>query len=164
MPIMDVGRHTAHVTSAELGTTSTNKTQIAVGFENEDGQHITWYGYFTPAALPYTVEKLEACGWNRAATDNDICAALDSGALIGTEVRITVELETGQDGKDRHKVSWINKPGSGGVANPLDAAEAKSFAEDLRGMIIAEMGPGEPRPEEPDDPAGRPGGDDDLPF
>ena len=141
MPHLPIGTHLVRVKSTALGTTSTGKTQIAVAFENEHG-HATWYGYFTPASVPYTLERLNNCGWNSAEHNHDVASLHESQLLVGNEVEIVIEEEMDNEGRARLKVAWVNRPGEGGgLRNKLSAEEARRVGADLRALIVTAKGP-----------------------
>lgn len=158
MPHMPVGRHVAKVRGqVVLGRTSKGKEQIVVQFENAEGQHATWYGFFSSAALPYTLERLETCGWDGEADGWNVSKLHRSDKLAGNEVELVIEEEE-YDGKKTPKIRWINEVGGGAVADPMDSEEASRFGEELAQTIRSEKGPAEP--EKKDDGYSL----DDIPF
>lgn len=135
---MNNGFYRAVAKEAKLGTTGTNKEQVAVLLEtmHEEtgeltGETITWFGYFTEKATERTLESLRLLGWQGS--------DLADLSTVGTkEVVIVVEAEE-YKGVWRPKVKWINDPESGGIAlkAPLDDAKAKQFAAKMKGTVLA---------------------------
>lgn len=119
--------------------------QVAVGFENAAGDYITWYGSLSPAALPYTVERLRNCGW----TGNDLTTI---GSLVGKVADIKVGEET-YNNETSLRVKGIYAP-KAREHKPTDPATVKSIAQQYAAQIAAI----EKAKEEPPPPS-----DDDLP-
>jgi hypothetical protein len=72
------------VVKSVLAMTGTGKQQVAVTFEYLDQhgekRYVSWFGFFTDAALPWTVEALRALGWDPEENDWNV------GSLDGTEM------------------------------------------------------------------------------
>jgi hypothetical protein len=136
------------VTKSVLAVTGTGKQQLAVTFEHEDEQHrkqfVTWYGFFTDAALPWTVEALRALGWDPEANNWDILGLDETPLLVGREVSLVLEEEE-YEGKLRTKVRFINALGGAGVER-LEPNAAKAFASDLRKRLMNVAPPKATRP------------------
>lgn len=147
MPSMMEGTHRVKVKAHALGRTSTGKEQLAVTFENDAGEHITAYLYFTEKTLDRTMETLtEVLGWNAEQDDHRIDALHESDTLVGNECEIVVEDDT-YDGKTRPRVKWINALGGGSVLKEqMDATAAQSFANTLRRRILSAKGGPKPNP------------------
>lgn len=143
---MENGRYRARAIQGALGTTSTGKEQVGVEFQLMDAEgnpteRITWFGYFTDKTLERTVESLRHCGWQ----GDDLS---DLTGIDQNEVSLVIEAEEYQ-GNWTPKVRWVNAPGSGlALANQLDANTAKTFAQRMRGQIIA-LGQGKPKAKTP---------------
>lgn len=103
--------------------------QVAVGFENAAGDYITWYGSLSPAALPYTVERLRNAGW----TGNDLSTV---GSLVGKVADIKVAEDT-YNGQTTLKVSGIYAPKPPKKRDPTDPATVKSIAQQYAAQIAA---------------------------
>lgn len=169
---------TARAKNWDLGETSTGKEQIAVQFEiltpDADIRSITWFGFFTDAALERTIQSLRYCGWTGA----DLT---DLAGMDANEVELVVDDEV-YEGKTRTKVKWINRPGGLSLKSPMDGNRRKAFAASMRANIRAIDAGASPAPKQ-DKPApatrpqtrgalplaaGRdappPIGDDDIPF
>lgn len=134
------GKVKARAVEADLGTTNNGKEQIAVCFRilegPDDGQHITWYGYFSDAAQQRTLESMRHCGW-----EGDDIAAINPQNMCGldaNEVQLVIEHDT-YNGKTAAKVQWVNKTGAGGVAlnSRMDDAQRRAFAARMKGAAIA---------------------------
>lgn len=114
-----------------LGKTNTGKEQVAIELEITDGERkgdtLTWYGFFTEAAIDRTLESLRHLGW-----EGDDLSNLSG--IDRNEVSIVVEDEE-FNGVVREKVKWIN---GGGIAmkETLDDGAAKALAAKLRGHVI----------------------------
>jgi hypothetical protein len=134
---------------------------IAVVFEDEAGQRITYYGYLTDAALEYTVRALETMGWKPAEHDWRVDVLNDTDLLVGNLVEIVVEEEE-YEGKVRSKVRFVNEIG-GAMGERMPPDEAVVFATDLRARILTSKGPSpskspgaKPPPRRPAPPARQP--------
>ncbi len=158
--MIDAGTYRAKAVSAALGNTSTGKEQLGIEFELMDvdgvaGPHITYYGYFTDAALEFTVKALRACGWK--GTD-----LTDLAGLTDNEVSLVIAHEE-YEGKVTAKVQWVNAPGGLAMKSQLDPDAAK-----MKGRIAA-LGTTsarqirEPKPPKSQNSEPPPHGDADLP-
>ncbi len=173
MAIIQAGRHDVTVADHQLGRSGTGTPHIAVRFEDEHGAGITWYGYLTDGALNSTLKALDALKWDTAVHDGRIDSLNGTGVLVGTQATIVVENEE-YKGEWHPKVKWVNELGGGGSAERMDAAEASSFAVDLRKKILAakgprpDTGPGQAHPVSPSTPPPGQTSDsmalDDIPF
>jgi len=127
------GKYRARAKGAALGMSGTGKEQIGVEFEvlteGHTGESITWYGFFTEDTTERTIKSLRTCGW--AGVDLDNLDGIDAN-----EVEIDVEEET-YKGTTSAKVKWINKPGGLAMKSQLDPAQARSFAQRMKGAIVA---------------------------
>lgn len=130
--MIEPGRHKARAISAELGYTSTGKEQVAVAFEVDGGQRITWFGYFTDKTADKTLDGLMAAGWQ----GDDL---RDLSTVGSQDCEIVVEHENDNDGQPRARVRWVNRLGNGVVTlkQPMSDAQRASFAERMRGKVIA---------------------------
>lgn len=141
MPTIQPGTHLVHVKSHVLAKTSTGKEQLAVTFEDENGDLITWYGYFTDQAIQRTTESLKILGWKPEEHDYRVASLHGTDLLVGAEAEIVVENEE-YDGKTRPKVRWVNSPGSaGGVREILTDEEAGSFSQRMRAAFVTAKPP-----------------------
>ena len=127
------GKYRARAKSAALGLTGTGKEQVGVEFEilteGHTGESITYYGFFTEDTTERTIKSLRVCGWQGSDLDN-----LDG--IDANEVELDVEEDT-YNGKTSAKVKWINKPGGLAMRAQLDPAQARSFAQRMKGAIVA---------------------------
>ena len=129
--------------ACSLGTAKTGTKQVAVTFEvvsqdEHQGETIAWIGSMTDKTWERTIESLQHCGWQ--GDDLTELADLDAdGAarLLSAEVQIVCEPEADQDGNDRLRVKWVNKPGAGRFAfkAKLEGAELRSFAAEMKNSI-----------------------------
>lgn len=130
MSLIKPGRYTAHVKEHAITETKNGDPQAAVvfEFEYEDGKReLTWFGSFKEKAVEHTIKALVVCGLD---------GANPAGALqIGKEVSIVVETDTDQEGRERSKVRWVNKPGI--ALKPMVGAEAASKLEKFAGLVMA---------------------------
>lgn len=151
------GHYKARAVEGDFGVAGTGTKQIAVLFEITDGEahgeRVTWYGYFTQATAERTIESLRHCG---CTFPNDAIDNLDG--LTANEVGLVVEQEADDDGT-RTRVRWVNRLSSGiALGSRLDAAAKRSFADEMRGFVMASRaknGTAAPTPP-PAQPASRP--------
>jgi hypothetical protein len=154
-----------------------NPVQYAIEFEIADegphqGDSITWFGYFSDAAFPYTIEKLRRAGF--VGTDLRNLARADD-----KPVRIGIKHETYQ-GQIRAKVTSIGG-GSIVASRQVSTDKAAAFACKMEQRIKAwdakagspsprsagtRPAPGNSRSGSTNDPIGgeRDPGSDDIPF
>lgn len=130
------GKYRAKAREWDLGETGTGKEQIGISFDLLDhpGETITYYGYFTDAALPYTVQNLRTCGWKGA----DLT---DLTGLDANEVQLVIEeedYESPETGEVRTslKVKFINSMGGLALKTVLDPNAKKAFAAKMRAKIL----------------------------
>lgn len=171
MPALGAGVHRVRVASHVLGKSGTGTPHVAVMFEDEHGDSLTWYGYLTDKALERTIASLEILGWDPVAHDGRIDSLNGTGILEGNPADIVVEMESYQN-ELRPKVKWVNRPG-GSLGDGMAVEDANAFAAQLRAKILSA-----PRPKATTTPgAARPAAaagagarkplsqpDDDLPF
>lgn len=143
------GRYRGTVTGSALGTTSTGKPQIAVGFDvhltDEDGRALslpmTWYGYFTEKTYELTDKALMALGFDVSTQDLETLNPDEPSdtPIYGAEASLVLE----PDDKDRIIIRWVNKPGGGlALKDRMDRGEAASLAKQMRAKMLAARGPG----------------------
>lgn len=124
------GIYRATILNHAISETRGGNPQAAVTFSFEaDGKshNMTWFGSFKEGkAQEITIKALLACGLK----GNNPAGELD----IGKEVSITVEHETGDDGKTRAKIRWVNA--LGGVKNVMPQDLAKSKLDALQGAVL----------------------------
>ena len=131
MPIMPAGTYIAKIVGTKIGTTSKGDPQVEVRFENDDGEHISYFGYFSSKALPFTLKTLKTCGWDAAEHGMDVTSLHGSTALVGKQVEVVVE-DNEYNGKVNQKVAWVNSLG-------LTLDEVKAIGEKLKGAISREV-------------------------
>jgi hypothetical protein len=138
--MISAGSYRAQAVDGHLSYTSKNNEQVVVKLAivggPQDGQQITWYGFFTDACFDRTVQSLRHCGWK--GDDVSALAGLDAN-----EVEIVVE-HSEYKGKVTPTVRWINQAGGGAGMSPV---QAKDFAESVK-QRIARMSPVEPEADE----------------
>jgi hypothetical protein len=132
---MNIGAHRAKAIDAALGMTKTGKEQVGVCFELvENGERITWFGYFTDGTFERTIESLRYLGWT--GTDlMDFRQGLPAGC--DKEVEIVVDEEDDQNGNPRLKVRWVNGGGGVAVRDVLDETAARSFSARMKAKVAA---------------------------
>jgi hypothetical protein len=132
--MIPVGTFKARATEAALGTTSKGGEQVAVNFQilegEAQGQFVTWWGYFTEKTTERTLESLEHCGWQ--GDDLNDLAGIDRN-----EVYLVIEHEQDQQGELRARVRWVNAAGGIAMQNRMAPADAASFAQRMRGTVLA---------------------------
>jgi hypothetical protein len=128
------GKFKARAVDGALGKAGTGNEQIAIDFvflEGEpEGQHITWYGYFSEKAVEYTLEALEHCGWQ----GEDLS---DLTGIDRNEVYLVIQHEEDQQGQLRARVRYVNEAGGIALKERLNPVEAQSFAQRMRGTVLA---------------------------
>lgn len=135
--IIPEGTYRARCLETDLGSSKTGKEQIMMNFQiTEEGQwcgkHWSGYFYFSDKAADYTFEKMRNAGWQ-----GDDLADLSSLSPSNVECLIVISHEE-YEGKTRVKIDYVNKLGGGvKMADPMDAAKRKAFAERMRGKAIA---------------------------
>jgi hypothetical protein len=139
MSLDEAGTFQVRAVEAALGLAGNGTEQVAVLFEViEEGEHkgkrITWYGYFTDAALARTIESLRHAGWQGADLG-------DLSTIGSAECSIVVDWES-YEGSDHLRVKWVNAGGSGGLAlkTRMDEAAKRAFAARMKGRVIAASG------------------------
>jgi hypothetical protein len=133
--MIPVGNYKARGVEAALSTTREGKPQVAVLIEITEGEHAgerrTWFGHFTEKTEEKTFEQLRTLGWS---TDD----LTDLAGIDANEVSIKVEHETDQDGQQRDRIRWINRPGAGlAIKERMDDAAARAFAARMRAKAVA---------------------------
>lgn len=181
---MQKSKYNAKAVAASLGKTNEGKPQIGITCEVIDhpdhvGETITWFGYFTEKTEDRTIESLQHFGW----TGDDLSelADLDAEAcarLLPTPVSLVCEPDE-YDGRVKLKVQWVNKLGGAfAFKAPLEGADLKTFAAQMRRKIRGAQQAGGARPSQPatrsasNGSPGRPATqarhpnapDDDIPF
>ena len=137
---LEIGTHRAKAVhgNAALGFTKNGKEQVAVllrfiGGPN-DGQHVTWYGYFTEKTEERTLESLRYMGW----TGDDISDLSTVGDSDAPEVDVVLEDEQDEDtGETRVRVRWINRIAGLAMKERMNEAQAKMFAARIKGRVLA---------------------------
>ena len=130
---MRAGTFKARAVDWALGFTGEGAPQVAVAFliigGDCDGEQITWYGYFTEKTERRTLESLRVCGWK----GDDLA---DLAGLGDDEVALVVKEDVYQ-GETRLKVAWVNRPGGLVMKARMNPEEAKRFAKQMMGAIVA---------------------------
>lgn len=167
-PRYTIGRHLVRVLGHVLGKSGTGTPHIAVSFENEAGDRITWYGYLSEKALDRTVESLQILGWDFQADNGLIDRLNGTDTLVNNMAEIVVEHEV-YEGKINAKVKWVNAVG-GGLAAAIPDSDAATLAASLRARIMTskKVAPSTRPSAAASSPAGVGAGNDDelddLPF
>ena len=145
------GRYIAKVVDYGMPEVKPDKTPaIVLTFEfelNGAKQKISAYKYLSDKAIKRTIEDLLTAGLK----SNDLTTVLSPGAFEEKEVSITVEHETGDDGKTRAKVAWINPVSKFKAMDPNQArATLLKVPSSYVGAARAEMGLNKPKPSNTD--------------
>ena len=171
------GTYRARALSGALGYAGNGTEQVGIDFQiiegPSEGQHITWYGFFTDKTTDRTIESLRICGWE----GDDL---FDLTGIEKNEVDLVIEAEDYADKKTgelktRSRVRWINRPSGLQMRDAMDSTQAREFAAKMRGRVVALRGAGQapaPAPARKSAPApqnkrGAPAqavDDDDIPF
>lgn len=130
--MIEAGKYRAKAREWALGDASTGTKQIGISFDLLDHapESITYYGFFTDAALEYTIANMRLCGWQGA----DLS---DLSGLDAREVVLVIEHERDPQGQIRAKVKYINGAGGLAMKTALDANGTKSFAAQMKAKILA---------------------------
>lgn len=128
--MIEKGTYTAKAIEWKLGVTSRGTEQIAVLFQLESGEQITWYGYFTEKTTERTLDALEYMGWDGV----DIT---DPVGLDRNDVRLVIDHETGEDGKTYARVKWVNRIGGLAVKEELTGGALQNFKQRMQGAVMA---------------------------
>lgn len=171
--MIEAGRYKARAIEWRLGVTGGGNEQIGVLFQLEDGQLMTWYGFFSEKTTERTLDSLETMGW-------DGVSITDPMGLDRNDVQLVVEHETNDEGKTFPRVRWVNRLGGLTMKEELSGAALQNFKQRMQGTIIARRqskGAPAPRPQQRQvPPQGRPSSypdedygmnmeaDDDVPF
>ncbi len=120
--MLAAGKYTAKAVSGKFGVSQEKKTPcIAVRFEvtldNGKKEYVSWRGWLSPNALERTMQSLAIMGFDEnknPAKDGSI----DQTYFNGTEVEVSVDVETYQDknsGEERSRsvVAFVNMLGGG---------------------------------------------------
>ena len=119
------GTYVVKIASHAISETKAGLPQAAITFSNG----LTWFGSFKEGkAREITLKALLTCGLK----GNNPAGPLE----IGREVSIVVDDETGEDGKTRTKVRWVNALG-GGIKNVISPDHAKAKLQGLEGAVMA---------------------------
>lgn len=155
-----IGRWTGKVIDHDVGRSGKGETPTAwILFSFQDASDVTHevqcYLYFSEKtiALEHGPLKqlrelgfdLEASGWAFEKLGKKSDANPSGGALMGLEADITVERDE-HNGKVKHEVAWINKPGTG-AAGLKDRANTPEKLKELAGYVRSlASGSAAPRP------------------
>jgi len=173
------GTYRARAVSGGLGYAGNGTEQLAVDFVitegPNEGQHVTWWGFFSDKAVDRTIESLRICGWK----GDDLC---DLTGITDNDVDLVIEAEEYEDrrtGEIRSigKVRWVNRAGGLNLKDAMSPQQAREFAARMRGRVAslgsskrpmtpmtpapannAARRPGAPQPAQAIDPT------DDIPF
>jgi hypothetical protein len=122
---------------AQFGESAQKATpQVVVNCEildgEEVGRRIAWIGYFTEATTQRTVESLRYFGFK-----GDDLATLVTQKLE-QRVQIVVEHED-YNNRTRARVSWVNRPGGGGLrlSDPMSKDGLRKFAARMKAAVRA---------------------------
>ena len=148
MSKLEQGTHLCKITTYGMIIDPEGKKtdSIFVEFENKDAASITWFGYLSEKAAPYTVEKLVKI-FGLMAEPNEMAGHLERIAVEGIdsgllntekEYELVVENET-YEGKVRAKVKYINDPGAPARFGKIAVEQVKGrFAGlNLPGVVAA---------------------------
>lgn len=111
------------------------RVPVVVSEGSETGKGAVWQGWLSNAAFEKTILRLkEVFDFN-----GDLAfLATGKATLAGKLCSITTEFEE-YEGKRRLKIKWLNAPGGGGSAKPMDADRLNALlgALNKRAMTIA---------------------------
>jgi hypothetical protein len=134
--MIEAGTYKGRGIEAALGKAQTGTFQVAVllqlmTVDGEKAGHLTWHGSFTDQTTDRTIESLRTLGWE----GDDLS---DLRGIDRNDVEVVVEHEVGNDGKTRPRAKWINRPATLALKNRLAPADAKVFAQKMKGHVVAQ--------------------------
>lgn len=146
------GTYRGKVVDGGLAKAGNGNEQVAMlcelgGDGPEKGLQLTYYGSFSERAADITIKALRTAGW----TGVDLAEVDDWKKNVPNppEVEFVIEQEEQQDQQGnvatddqgnplmRTRVRWINAAGGLGVKERLSATEAQSFAQKMKGKLLA---------------------------
>ena len=134
--MIPAGTYDAEVISDSLFSNSSKKgsRQVAVSLRTDAGD-ITWIGYLSDKAMPYTEANLATMGYDGES----------ASSVKGARIQIVVEHEE-YEGKVQARVKYINEAG-GGLARftPMSPSEESIVKAKLKAAALARKaakGPG----------------------
>ena len=145
MPKLPEGKYIARAVEGGLGYAQTGTERIAIEFElltDPEGKpvgvnnRITWYGWLTENAFPFTMQALAALGW----LGSDLSELNGSiRASCPTEVELVIGDEE-FEGKRHSRVQYVNPIGGRGDRGAArdrieDKAEARKFSDKYAARI-----------------------------
>lgn len=163
--IIEAGDYRAKAVEGKLTETKGHKAQAAVRFALLDfpGRTITWFGFLEASdkAFEIAMEGLRTAGWK----GDDLADMSMLTEATSPEVILVVGHEE-YEGKVSAKVKFINSTGGMSMRGALQPEQARSFAERMKGRVLAHnqasalpvQKPGAPaaKPQTPRPAAGRP--------
>ena len=127
MAIKEPGEYVAVAEKFDFGKSKNDNDYIEVVFKvvegDCEGSYITWRGFLTDAAAPFTLKSLRYAGWSGDALGEDMTGLGD------TKVRLVVEENEWED-KVFMRVRWVNKVAlkrNFGAQNPLHGDDFSSL-------------------------------------
>lgn len=134
--IIEAGDYRAKAVSGALTETRGGKVQAAVRFALLDfpGRSLTWYGFLeaSDVAVEIAMRGLRTAGW----TGDDLADMSMLTEETSPEVVLVVKHEEYQ-GKVSAKVAFINSLGGMSLQGALQPDQAKSFADRMKGRVLA---------------------------
>lgn len=170
MSKLQAGKHLCKITSYGLLIEKTDT--VWVEFEDANQNAITWFGYLTEKAAPFTVDKLiKIFGLMAGPAEINSCLerigvdGIDSGLLnTEKEYEVVVEDET-YDGKTRQKVKYVNDPSAPSKFGKIAAEQIKGKFDHLNlAGHVASMKIPKPAAPKPNGQAATPVHTSDIPF
>jgi len=105
----------------------TGNTAVVIQFETEQGS-IRGYFYLTEKAAEHTCRKLMAIGYQ----GDDLGEIANGQVMVGMECVIEVQLEVGQDGQQRDRVSFVHPKGWTGNGAGAGVKSSDNAAANIR--------------------------------
>ena len=131
------GTYRARCTEADLGSAKTGTEQILMKFQISEegewcGKHWSGFFYFSDKTADYTLEKMRNAGWQ----GDDLN---DLSSLNPAKIDCMIVIKHDEyEGRVRASIDFVNKLDSGiKMANPMDVARRKEFAERMKGKAVA---------------------------
>lgn len=153
--MLQPGTHRVKVTNVSYSQREGSPPQLAIRFEDDMGEGISWYhalgylkdGSWSEKSFQFAADQLKNLGVAlNSDTDFVALGQPDVSPLMGVECDIVVVNET-YEGETRTKVKYINDPNRAPGGERMEASAAQSWQEQLRAKLrAAGKGPTGPAP------------------
>ena len=141
--MLQPGTHRVKVTNVSYAQREGSPPQLAIRFEDDTGEGITWFhslgftkdGNWSEKSFDFAADQLKNLGVS-IGVDTDFVALgqPDVSPLMDVECDIVVVNET-YEGKTHTKVKYINDPNRAPGGERMEASAAQSWQEQLRARL-----------------------------